>query len=96
VWFRERYGRFVYVDRVVVAPAARGRGHARRLYDELFERAASAGHEVICCEVNRDPPNPASDGFHATLGFVEVGSAAIHHGQKTVRYWVRPIAARGG
>ncbi|TIV13198.1 MAG: GNAT family N-acetyltransferase, partial [Mesorhizobium sp.] len=25
-WFRERYPRFVYVDRVVVAAAARGRG----------------------------------------------------------------------
>ncbi|TIW02273.1 MAG: GNAT family N-acetyltransferase, partial [Mesorhizobium sp.] len=27
LWFRERYPRFVYVDRVVVAAAARGRGH---------------------------------------------------------------------
>jgi predicted GNAT superfamily acetyltransferase len=26
LWFRERYARFVYVDRVVVNPAARGPG----------------------------------------------------------------------
>ncbi|RUX15192.1 GNAT family N-acetyltransferase, partial [Mesorhizobium sp. M7A.F.Ca.CA.002.14.1.2] len=34
LWFRERYERFVYVDRVVVAAHARGRGHARRLYQD--------------------------------------------------------------
>ena len=33
LWFRARYPRFVYVDRVVVASSARGRGYARRLYD---------------------------------------------------------------
>src|SRR5690606_7969016 len=38
LWFRERYPRFVYVDRVVVAAEARGRGHARRLYEDLFAR----------------------------------------------------------
>ena len=38
-WFRARYPRFVYVDRIVVAPSARGRGCARRLYDDLFEHA---------------------------------------------------------
>lgn len=37
-WFRARYPRFVYVDRVVTAPAARGRGLARKLYAYLFER----------------------------------------------------------
>jgi predicted GNAT superfamily acetyltransferase len=88
-WFRARYARFVYVDRVVVAPAARGRGYARRLYDDLFGRAAAAGHARVVCEVNRDPPNPASDAFHAALGFAEVGTAAIHGGSKTVRYLAR-------
>ncbi len=27
LWFRERFPRFVYVDRIVVAGEARGRGH---------------------------------------------------------------------
>src|SRR4051794_11216701 len=30
LWFRSRYQRFVYVDRIVVAASARGRGYARR------------------------------------------------------------------
>jgi len=88
-WFKSRYRRFVYVDRVVVAPEARGRGLARLLYANLFREATVAGHDVVVCEVNVDPPNPASDALHAGLGFAEVGRAAIHGGSKTVRYLAR-------
>jgi uncharacterized protein len=91
LWFRARYPRFVYVDRVVVAPAARGRGHARRLYAELFKRARDGGHDLVVCEVNAAPPNPASDAFHASLGFAAVGEADIHGGSKTVRYLTRAL-----
>ncbi|MHA6684723.1 GNAT family N-acetyltransferase [Mesorhizobium sp. A556] len=90
-WFRDRYPRFVYVDRVVVAKSARGRGHARRLYDALFAHAKQNGHELVTCEVNADPPNPASDAFHAALGFAEVGAAVIHGGAKSVRYFARTL-----
>ena len=91
LWFCERYERFIYVDRVVVAAHARGRGHARRLYQDLFEHAGRAGHTLVTCEVNTDPPNPASDAFHAALGFTEVGDAVIHGGKKAVRYYVKQI-----
>jgi predicted GNAT superfamily acetyltransferase len=93
LWFRARYRHFVYVDRVAVAPAARGHGHARRLYADLIRHAA-ATHEVVVCEVNIDPPNPASDALHAALGFREVGQAAIHASRKTVRYLRLPLRAR--
>ncbi|BCG94103.1 GNAT family acetyltransferase [Mesorhizobium sp. 131-2-1] len=91
LWFRERYPRFVYVDRVVVAAAARGRGHARRLYEDLFDHVRRAGQAIVTCEVNADPPNPASDAFHAALGFAEVGDAVIHGGKKAVRYYLRQL-----
>ena len=91
LWFRDRFRRFIYVDRIAVAPAARGRGHARRLYGELFEAARRSGHERIVCEVNSDPPNPASDAFHAALGFERVGPAVLPGGLKTVRYLQLPI-----
>jgi len=94
IWFRARYPRFVYVDRIVVAPSARGRGCARRLYDDLFEHAVRAGHDRIVCEVNKTPPNPASDAFHAALGFVEVGTASVHGGGRTVRYLSRTPQGR--
>ena len=86
-----RYPRFVYVDRIVVAPSARGRGLARQLYDTLIGKAGVAGHQRIVCEVNLDPPNPGSDRFHAALGFAEVGSASIHGGTKRVRYLAREL-----
>lgn len=90
-WFLERYQRFVYIDRVVVAAAARGRGYARLFYEDLFRRVADAGHERVVCEVNVEPPNPASDFFHAGLGFAEVGFATIHDGAKSVRYLVHDL-----
>lgn len=92
LWFRSRYPRFVYVDRIAVAEQARGRGHARRLYLDLFEQALGAGHDRVVCEINSDPPNPASDAFHAALGFTEVGTASIHGGSKTVSYLERLLA----
>lgn len=93
-WFRQRYARFVYVDRIAVDGAARGHGHARSLYGDLFECAAQAGHEIVVCEVNAEPPNPASDAFHARLGFREVGAANIHGGSKTVRYFAHELLPR--
>lgn len=88
-WFRDRYPRFAYVDRVVVAGHARGRGLARRLYRAVFDKAAGEGIPLVTCEVNLDPPNPASDAFHAALGFEPVGSAGL--GGKTVRYFARKV-----
>lgn len=86
LWFKPRYDRFVYVDRIVVSPADRGKGLARQLYAELFAAARAAGHRRIVCEVNSDPPNLASDAFHASLGFREVGAAELAGKGKTVRY----------
>ena len=92
LWFRERYERFVYVDRIVVDPQQRGRGLARALYAALFARARQAGHERIVCEINSDPPNPASDAFHQQLNFALVGAAELPGGTKRVRYFVKPLS----
>lgn len=95
-WFRDRYPHFVYVDRVVVAAMARGRGLARALYDDLFAAARTAGHVRVVCEVNRDPPNPTSDTFHAALGFVEVGRARLADRGKAVRYLECALMSNSG
>jgi uncharacterized protein len=86
LWFRSRPGRFLYIDRVVVAAEWRRHGLARMLYDDLFKRAARLGHSRIVCEVNLEPPNPVSDQFHGALGFAEIGRATFNDGAKTVRY----------
>lgn len=90
LWFRQRFSRFVYVDRVVTAQAARGRGHAAALYNALFAAALAAGHERVTCEINADPPNPGSEAFHAKFGFQEIGSTLLPNG-KTVRYYERGL-----
>ena len=85
IWFKAQRARFVYIDRVIVAPHARGRGLARVFYEGLIAHARAAGHHRIVCEVNLDPPNPGSLAFHAAMGFVAVGEARLPNG-KTVRY----------
>ena len=56
-WFSQRYSDFIYLDRVVVSPAARRHGIGRALYDELIA-FASGRWPRIALEVNVDPPNP--------------------------------------
>ena len=90
-WFQERYPDFVYVDRIITGPHARGKGYARALYEDLFEKAAARGHKRVVCEVNLDPPNPDSDAFHAALGFAEVGRQLLPGSGKTVRYLSKDI-----
>ncbi len=90
-WFRARYPRFVYIDRLVVAPRARGRGLARALYADLFAAAVAAGHTLATCEVNAEPPNLASLAFHARVGFGPVGEAIHPDEGRTVRYFVRAL-----
>jgi uncharacterized protein len=94
LWFRARYERFVYVDRIVTAVHTRRRGLARQLYLDLFDAANGARHERVVCEVNADPPNPVSDDFHAAFGFVPVGLGETHGGRKTVTYMARSADAK--
>lgn len=87
-WFAARQKHFVYVDRIIVAGSARGLGVARALYTELIETAREAQHEMLCCEVNINPPNPGSEAFHTRLGFEKIDEAVINESGKKVGYWV--------
>lgn len=90
-WFGERWSRFVYIDRVIVAEGHRGEGLARLLYGDLFARMKDTGHQRVGCEVNVDPPNPGSDAFHSKLGFVEQGRAALQDRGRMVRYLAKEL-----
>jgi predicted GNAT superfamily acetyltransferase len=83
-WFSRRYQKFVYIDRVVIDAAARGRHLAKRLYDDLFARARVQGFPRITCEFDTDPPNEVSRRFHERLGFREVGAQRVGDARKTV------------
>jgi predicted GNAT superfamily acetyltransferase len=83
IWFRDRYPRFVYIDRVVVAPSQRRMGIGRLLYVDL-ERFAAEHAPKLTCEVNLVPPNPGSFVFHEKSGFMEVGRQHTDGGDKLV------------
>ena len=89
LWFKQRFPKFVYVDRLATAARARGQGHAITLYDALFSAARAAGHKLIVCEMNEIPPNPVSVALHARFGFVKVGEAEVPTLGKTVGYYVK-------
>ena len=75
---------FVYVDRIVVAPAFQRRGLGRDLYNSVDAFAATAAQERpgfqprhVCAEVNIHPPNDESLAFHARCGFGRVGEQSL-------------------
>lgn len=90
-WFTARESYFAYIDRVVVAPAARGRGLARALYEDLARIARAEFTDLLACEVNLDPPNPESMAFHEKLGFTPCGEAVDRRNGKRVQYLRKPI-----
>ena len=83
-WFGQRYPRFLYIDRVVVAAAEQGKRLGAILYDDLFAFARNSGITAITCEFDIDPPNDASRRFHARYGFREVGTQWVAGGKKQV------------
>lgn len=91
-WFSGRFPRFRYVDRVVVAPGAQGRGIGRRLYEDALSMPATGPGERLCAEVNLDPPNPGSIAFHERLGFMAICARLNPEAGKTVAMMVREPA----
>jgi predicted GNAT superfamily acetyltransferase len=83
-WFAERQPDFLYIDRIVVDGNVRGGGIGRKLYEDLFTFAAQRGYGQVTCEFDLDPPNPASEQFHARFGFREVGQQRVAGGKKLV------------
>lgn len=69
-WFAQRHSAFGYIDRIALAPAARGRGVGVELYRRFEAVARDHGAAVLTAEVNVAPPNPRSMRFHERFGFV--------------------------
>ncbi len=86
-WFSNRYDDFLYVDRIVVGRELRGAGVGRALYRSVLADAEARAVPVVC-EINKVPPNPGSDAFHAALGFSVIGEAETAPGRR-VRYLSR-------
>lgn len=92
-WFADRYGCFLYVDRVVVSQARQGSGAGRRLYEHVFAHAVATQVPMVTCEFDVDPPNPVSERFHAKFGFREVGQQRVAGGKKAVSLQAADVPA---
>ncbi|MCF3936567.1 GNAT family N-acetyltransferase [Acuticoccus sp. M5D2P5] len=91
-WFSDRYDDFLYVDRIVVSPLARGSGIGRALYEDAIALALEGGRPRILSEVNVSPPNPESMAFHDRLGFAPIHERLNDENGKVVAMMVRELA----
>lgn len=91
-WFESRYETFVYIDRIMIHADFRRKGLALRIYKELEKLAREANIPRLCCEVNRDPPNPASHQLHQRLGFESVGIQYTQDNSKQVDMLVKLLS----
>lgn len=80
-WFARRYGRFLYVDRIVVADSEQGRGIGGLLYRDAIALAARERVPHLTCEIDVEPPNLTSQRFHERLGFHAVGRRRLDGGK---------------
>ncbi len=90
-WFEERYSRFLYIDRVVVAKQYTGQKVGSTLYQDVFFAAGGLGLERVVCEYNWLPRNVPSERFHARLGFKEVGQRTVASATKVLSMQYRAI-----
>lgn len=78
-----------YVDRIAIAPEARGQKLGEALYRAAFETAKA--RDWLTCEVNTDPDNPGSHRFHQRLGFEKVGERR-YKPDYAVAFYARALA----
>ena len=71
-YFENKLDRFLYVDRIAIRNEYRRQGHAKRMYEDIFDFAGQDGL-IVTAEVNTKPANQGSIRFHEYMGFKEVG-----------------------
>jgi len=86
-WFKQRYPKFAYVDRIALTESARGKGYGRSFYNGFEAWAFGHGKLYVLAEVNTVPDNPPSHQFHKALDFAEVGRANPYGGDEEVAYY---------
>lgn len=82
-WFSANCEAFLYIDRVVVSSAHRGRGIASRFYEHAIEWSRERGLRSLVAEIDIEPPNEASLQFHRRFGFREM-DRLVHSANKVV------------
>ena len=92
-FFEAHYQNHLYIDRVVLAEAARGKGVGGALYQAVFDKARRDARDHVTCEVNLEPPNPGSLRFHRRWGFEDVAQQPTKGGSVVVQLLHAPVSA---
>lgn len=71
-WFGERYEKFLYIDRIVIASARRSVGVGRVFYGDV-QSFAEVRYPHLAAEVFIDTGSHPALIFHGSFGFREVG-----------------------
>ncbi len=82
-WFKQRYERFVYIDRIVVANTYRRHGLGRVFYSDV-QSFAEPRAPMLTCAVDLEPRDDVAVLFHGTYGFHEVGQQMLPDGEHHV------------
>lgn len=85
-WFKQRFENFLYIDRIIVAPSARGQKLGSQLYQSAEQWCKEQSLNSIVCEVNREPANPVSHQFHQSVGFQAVEDIKHPEGKTVAMY----------
>ena len=75
-YFEDKLDRFLYIDRIAIRSEYRRQGHAKRMYEDIFN-IASQDDLIVTAEVNTKPANQGSLRFHEYMGFKEVGARSF-------------------
>jgi uncharacterized protein len=86
-YLKQKHNNFLYLDRIVVKKSEQGMGIGSGLYEVLLEIAEELEVDKILCEVNINPVNEASVGFHENFGFDAIEDKIIDETGKEVRYY---------
>ena len=72
-WFCQNLDEdFLYIDQVAIAEKWKGMGCGTKLYEDLERYAVRNRKNLLACEINYEPFNANSMGFHSKLGFEEI------------------------
>lgn len=91
LWFSKQYPSFLYIDRIVIDEPYRGMGLGRRMYGEVFARAAETNVPFVTAEIDTIPYNEVSLNFHKVMGFREVGVQSIRDNTVRVSLQEAPV-----
>ncbi|WP_051638811.1 GNAT family N-acetyltransferase [Butyrivibrio sp. NC2002] len=90
-WFKERYSKFLYIDRIVVDKEYWKKGIGRKLYQYAFDYVKENDIEIVAAAITTVPYNKESLAFHAKMGFTEVGEQLIRGGTVKISQQVKKL-----